>query len=129
MAAQEELLRADLRETLSSDAKAFSPPALDAALAGPAESSLGWINLATTVLTLGVGICLLLGLFTRLASVTAAIFLLSIIASQPPWLGTYELTIFPIVELAGLLVLAGTGAGRWLGLDYFSWALFHKREV
>jgi hypothetical protein len=26
------------------------------------------------------------------------------------------------VELAGLLVLAGTGAGRWAGLDYFGYA-------
>jgi hypothetical protein len=55
-------------------------------------------------------------------------FLLSIIATQPPWLPTAEPTIYQTVELAGLLVLAGTGAGRWLGLDYFSWALFSKHD-
>jgi hypothetical protein len=32
------------------------------------------------------------------------------------------------IEFAGLLVLAGTGAGRWLGLDYFTWALFHRNR-
>jgi uncharacterized membrane protein YphA (DoxX/SURF4 family) len=131
VAALEELLRADLRETLTPDQRAetATATAMDSALSGPAEARLGWINLATTVLTIGVGICLLLGLFTRLASLAAAMFLISIIASQPPWLGTYELTIFPIVELSGLLVLAGTGAGRWLGLDYFSWALFGKHDI
>jgi hypothetical protein len=30
------------------------------------------------------------------------------------------------IEFAGLLVLAGTGAGRWAGLDYFTYALFHS---
>ena len=58
-----------------------------------------------------------------------AVFLLSVIASQPPWLPTAEPTINQTIELAGLLVLAGTGAGRWLGLDYFTWALFRKRKI
>jgi uncharacterized membrane protein YphA (DoxX/SURF4 family) len=126
--AQEELLRADLREQLSSDAKAFIPQSLDAALTSPEQTRLNWVNMAATVLTLGVGICLLLGLFTRLASLAGALFLLSVIATQPPWLSTAEPTIYQTVELAGLLVLAGTGAGRWLGLDYFSWALFGRRS-
>ena len=35
-----------------------------------------------------------------------------------------------VVEFAGLLVLAGTGAGRWAGLDFFTYALFHRdRDV
>jgi hypothetical protein len=33
------------------------------------------------------------------------------------------------IEFAGLLVLAGTGAGRWMGLDYFTWALFRRNRV
>jgi uncharacterized membrane protein YphA (DoxX/SURF4 family) len=41
--------------------------------------------MAVTVLTIGVGICLLAGFFTRLAAVAGALFLLSVIASQPPW--------------------------------------------
>jgi uncharacterized membrane protein YphA (DoxX/SURF4 family) len=128
VAALDELFVADLREVLTSNAKAFSPPAIEEALTNPEQATLNWVNLGATILTIGVGICLLLGLFTRLASVAAAVFLLSIILSQPPWLPSAEQTIHQTVELAGLLVLAGTGAGRWLGLDYFSWALFRKHE-
>lgn len=99
---------------------------MDTATTGPEEAQLNRVNLGATILTLGVGICLLLGLFTRTASIAGAIFLLSVIATQPPWIATAEPTINQTVELAGLLVLAGTGAGRWLGLDFFSWALFRK---
>jgi uncharacterized membrane protein YphA (DoxX/SURF4 family) len=102
--------------------------ALDAATTSPEQAQLNRVNMGATILTLGVGICLLLGLFTRTASIVGAIFLLSVIATQPPWIATAEPTINQTVELAGLLVLAGTGAGRWLGLDYFSWALFHKND-
>lgn len=100
--------------------------ALEAATTTPGEASLHRVNLAATLLTIGVGICLLLGLFTRLAAVAGAVFLLSVIATQPPWMATAEPTYYQTVEMAGLLVLAGTGAGRWLGLDYFSWALFNR---
>lgn len=102
--------------------------AMDTATTGPDEAILRQVNLGATVLTLGVGICLLVGLFTRTASIAGALFLLSVIATQPPWLATAEPTIDQTVELAGLLVLAGTGAGRWLGLDYFCWALFHRND-
>jgi hypothetical protein len=34
------------------------------------------------------------------------------------------------IEMAGLLVLAGTGAGRWFGLDALVYAMFHRdRQV
>jgi uncharacterized membrane protein YphA (DoxX/SURF4 family) len=118
----EQNLLADLREILTPDEQA------DAALTSPEQARLDWVNLAATVLTLGVGCCLLLGFFTRLASLAGALFLLSIIATQPPWLPTAEPTIYQTVELSGLLVLAGTGAGRWLGLDYFTWALFSRHN-
>ena len=126
----EQSFLSDLREIVTPEQRKVAPTAtaMDTALASPGESRLGWVNLAATVLTIGVGICLLLGLFTRLASLVGAVFLLSIIATQPPWLPTAEPTIYQTVELAGLLVLAGTGAGRWLGLDYFSWALFGKHD-
>ena len=118
----EQNLLADLREILTPGEQA------DGAPTSPEQHRLNWVNLVATVLTLGVGICLLLGLFTRLASLAGALFLLSIIATQPPWLPTAEPTIYQTVELAGLLVLAGTGAGRWLGLDYFTWALFRRHH-
>jgi uncharacterized membrane protein YphA (DoxX/SURF4 family) len=101
---------------------------MKSATTGPEQQRLERVSLAATVLTLAVGVCLLVGLFTRTAAIAGAIFLLSVIATQPPWLPTAEPTINQTVELAGLLVLAGTGAGRWLGLDYFTWALFHRHD-
>ncbi len=121
---------ADLREILSPEQRAetATTSAVENATTGTREAKLQRVNLAATVLTIGVGICLLLGLFTRLAAVAGALFLLSVIATQPPWLSTAEPTYYQSVELAGLLVLAATGTGRWLGLDYFSWALFGKKS-
>ncbi len=94
------------------------------------QARLDKLNIAVTVLTIGVGICLLLGLFTRLASIAGTLFLLSVILSQPFWVAESVPTINQCIEFAGLLVLAGTGAGRWFGLDYLTYALFHRsREV
>jgi uncharacterized membrane protein YphA (DoxX/SURF4 family) len=122
---------ADLRESLTPEQRADAATAtsMENALAGPQGATLAHISFAATVLTLAVGICLLLGLFTRLAALAGALFLLSVIATQPPWVAGAEPTIYQTVELAGLLVLAGTGAGRWLGLDYLGWALFHRHET
>ena len=87
------------------------------------------VNLAVTALTIGVGICLLLGFFTRLASLAGALFLLAVIASQPPWLADrWHRRCRNASNSPALLVLAGTGAGRWLGLDYFTYALFHRNR-
>jgi uncharacterized membrane protein YphA (DoxX/SURF4 family) len=70
-----------------------------------------------------------LGFFTRLASLVGALFLLAVIVSQPPWLADSVGTMPQCIEFAGLLALAGTGAGRWMGLDYFMWALFHRQRA
>lgn len=130
VASLESQLVSDLRSTNLPEQKNsdITANALESATTTPGEASLHRVNLAATLLTIGVGICLLLGLFTRLAAVAGAVFLLSVIATQPPWLATAEPTYYQTVEVAGLLVLAGTGAGRWLGLDYFSWALFSKHD-
>ena len=53
----------------------------------------------------------------------------SVIASQPPWLAESVTTMPQCIEFAALLVLAGTGAGRWAGLDYFTYALFHRDDA
>jgi uncharacterized membrane protein YphA (DoxX/SURF4 family) len=89
------------------------------ALVSPDESWLQFINVAVTAVTIGVGVCLLVGLLTRVSAVVGALFLLSVVAAQPPWVADAAPTINQCVELAAMLVLAGTGAGRWLGLDYF----------
>ena len=64
------------------------------------------------------GGCLVVGLFTRLSAVVLALFLASIIISQPPWLAGTMPTYFHAVECLALLVLASTYVGRWGGLDF-----------
>ena len=118
----------DLRETLTADQRnePQTNAALDSALADIRQHRLETINTVVTILTIAVGVCLLLGFFTRLASIVGALFLLGVIASQPPWLYDSIETMPNIIEFAGLLVVAGTGAGRWLGLDFFTYALFNR---
>lgn len=68
---------------------------------------------------LAIGWCLLLGLFTPVAALAAAGFLGSVFLSQyPPATGPSS-SMYQLIECMACLVLAGTGAGRFAGLDYF----------
>jgi uncharacterized membrane protein YphA (DoxX/SURF4 family) len=118
----------DLNSLLTAEQRELALPAVavDDALSDPGQKRLDTINVAVTVLTIGVGVCLLLGFFTRLASLAGALFLIGVILSQPPWLYDAAPTMPQVIEFAGLLVLAGTGAGRWAGLDFFTYALFSR---
>lgn len=66
-----------------------------------------------------VGGLLILGLFTRFASLAAASFLVSVILTQPPWIPGAAPTYFHFIESLALLVIFATCAGRLGGLDYF----------
>jgi uncharacterized membrane protein YphA (DoxX/SURF4 family) len=120
--------RAELANVLTPEQRkqAAANNAMSAALADPNQAKLNTLNLIVTILTIGVGACLLLGFFTRFASIAGAVFLLGVILSQPFWLSDSLPTMPQITEFAALLVLAGTGAGRWLGLDYFTYRMFHR---
>jgi uncharacterized membrane protein YphA (DoxX/SURF4 family) len=89
----------------------------------PALESTPLHQIDTTIIwmLMIVGGCLIVGLFTRLAAVVGALFLLSIVCAQPPWLAnslqTY--TYNQWVEMLALFSLATTPVGRWAGLDYF----------
>jgi uncharacterized membrane protein YphA (DoxX/SURF4 family) len=102
----------DLRLLL--DAQQRAKPALE-----PETTRLRKFDTFLTYSLLAGGLCLMIGLFTRLAAIGCAFFLLTVIGTQPPWvfdaLPTYEQAI----EFLALLVIATTGAGRWAGLDYF----------
>lgn len=92
------------------------------------NTPLYWINRIVPYFDLTVGILLLLGLFSRLASLAAAGFLMGIILTQPIWVPGYDpKIIYQIVEFGGLLVLGATVAGRYGGLDYFLWLLFRGK--
>jgi uncharacterized membrane protein YphA (DoxX/SURF4 family) len=75
---------------------------------------------------IAIGLCLLLGLFTPVAGLAAAGFLGSVFLSQfPPSTGPSS-TNYQLIESMACLVLAGTGAGRFAGLDYFLHLIVRK---
>lgn len=87
---------------------------------------LEWMNWATRWGLLIGGLCILFGLFTRLACFGVAMFLLTeILLNTPlPWLptspkseGSYAFVNKNTVEMLALLVLATLPTGRWFGLD------------
>lgn len=94
----------------------------------------GWtrmdlINLAVTYGLTAIGLCLLLGLFTRPAALGGACFMLFVICSQPSWPTIYPppspaeghalLIDKSFIEMIALFLVATMGVGRCGGLDYF----------
>ncbi len=75
-----------------------------------------------------VGILLIIGLLTPVASIAAALFLLSVVLSQMPGYPGAAPTYFQAVEALALLVLAGTDAGRYAGLDFLPWAWWNRAK-
>jgi uncharacterized membrane protein YphA (DoxX/SURF4 family) len=127
----EDGLREDLYAILTPEQRAQSET-LDHvrdAVADPNQHKLAFINTVATWVTIGVGVCLILGFFTRLAATVGALFLFGVIASQPFWIASAAPTMNQGVELAALLVLAGTGAGRWAGMDGCLGRLFGRRRA
>ena len=68
---------------------------------------------------IAIGLCLLFGLFTPVAALAAAGFLGSVFLSQMPPASGPGSTYYQLIESMACLVLAGTAAGRFAGLDYF----------
>lgn len=75
---------------------------------------------------IAVGLCLLFGLFTPVAALAAAGFLASVFLSQYPPTSGPGSTYYQLIEAMACLVLAGTGAGRFAGLDYFLHLIVRK---
>ena len=108
----ENAYRADLADLLTGD------QAVRGAVTGY-RTRLQTIDIAMKYGLTAIGVCLVLGLFTRLASLAGAGFLLSVALSQPFWLPDTTPTYNQIVEMFTLLALATTHVGRWGGLDFF----------
>lgn len=119
---EEHLLYDDLRSLVTEEQRESASLQKSLAAAFYPPTQLDTIDWAVTCLTLGVGVCLILGLFTRLAAIAGGGFLLSVMATQPPWadgvLGIVaQLFAYQGIEFVAMLLLAAIGAGRWAGLD------------
>ena len=83
-----------------------------------------------------VGACLILGLFTRLASLAGIGFLLLFYLCNPPFVGyfysipsegSYLIVNKNLVEICALLVIFVTRTGKFAGLDRILSGLFGRR--
>ncbi len=124
-------LQNDLSSILSADQKAQSTTlaAANSAMADANQHNLDFINVLATTVVIGVGLCLIFGFFTRIAAIVGALFLFGVVASQPFWVAGTAPTIYQAVEMTACLALAGTGAGRWAGMDGCLAALFGRRRT
>jgi uncharacterized membrane protein YphA (DoxX/SURF4 family) len=94
------------------------------------------IDFAVTYGLTAIGLCLMLGLFTRLAALGGAAFMCFVVMSQPAWPTIYPpdssvvghalLINKDFIEMVALLVIATTAVGRWGGLDFFVHRWFVK---
>ncbi len=84
-----------------------------------APTSIDGVDTVMTYVIMAVGALLLVGLFTRTASLVGALFLASVVSMQPFWVSEALPTYNQLVEMFALLVLATTHTGRWAGLDFF----------
>jgi len=83
-----------------------------------------------------VGLLLVLGLFTRLASLGGIAFILMFYFANPPFVGyfyalptegSYLIVNKNLVELCALVVILVTGSGRFAGLDRIVHGLLGRR--
>lgn len=112
----------------------FAPPAAEK------PAIIWWIDKLTIWTLLVVGVCLMLGLFSRLAALAGAGFLVMTLLTHPPlpWLpdppnaeGHYIFVSKNVIELIALLMLACIPTGQWFGLDALIQAVnpFGKKKV
>ncbi len=124
-----ESLRDAITAIAKKDAKRFEAT-------GPYTPPTPWtqlrqIDLLTMWGLSAVGLCLMLGLFTPLAALGGAAYLLGFYLSMPPWPGLpegiteghYRYVNKNLIEMLACLVLASTPNGLWIGLDalLFGW--------
>jgi thiosulfate dehydrogenase (quinone) large subunit len=93
-------------------------------------------NLITMYGLTVLGVLLILGLFTRLASIGGIGFILLFYLCNPPFVGyfysiptegSYLIVNKNLVELSALIVILVTGSGRFAGLDRILHGLFARR--
>ena len=102
-------------------------------------SRMGLLDLCVTIGLSAIGLCLILGLCTRLAALGGAIFMVNVVLTQFPWPTVYPhapevvghsmVVSKDTVELLALILLIILPAGRWGGLDWFLWNCGGKQLV
>lgn len=111
-----------LARLLSADQSNGGPPAAP-------PSPIDVVDTMMTYVILVIGLLLLVGLFTRTACLAGAVFLLSVVMTQPFWVSESQPTFNQNVEMFALLMLATTHVGRWAGLDFFVHNLILGRQA
>lgn len=101
------------------DAALESPEARRAAAAAVGPSALWKADRFVSWSLVTIGACLLVGLFVKFNAMGGAIFLASVVATQPFWVSGAQATYEQWVEMAALLALAALPVGGWSGLDHF----------
>ncbi len=115
---------------------------------GPAAGFFKWLAAQPNLLAYSdqitmwgltiVGLLLILGLFTRLASLGAIGFLVLFYAANPPFVGyfyslpsegSYLLVNKNLVELGALIVIFLTGSGKFAGFDRIIHDLIARRPA
>jgi uncharacterized membrane protein YphA (DoxX/SURF4 family) len=147
----------EARRTLEGDRKKLTGPLVakgqelaDAAVglatpeqqasAGNYAAPLSFLDVANWLTMYGlcaIGVCLILGFLTPLASLCAAAFLAMIYLSMPPWPGLppnpkteghYWIVSKNLVELIACLLIAVTASGHWFGLDALFFGARRRRR-
>jgi uncharacterized membrane protein YphA (DoxX/SURF4 family) len=101
-------------------------------------TSLDVLNTVTMLGLIAMGGCLILGLLTPLAALSAASFLVMIYFSMPPWPGLpanpkaeghYLFVSKNLIELIACLLIAVTPSGHWIGLDALFFGASRRRRL
>ena len=96
---------------------------------------IDWSNMIALT---AVGVCLMLGLFTRLAALGGVGLLMMYYFAMPPWpglptspleTGHYLFINQNVIEAIALVMIATSGAGRWAGLDAYLGACCRRRSA
>ncbi len=96
----------------------------------PGESLLSTrvVDQIIPIFDMAVGILLMIGLLTPLASWAAAIFLVSVVLTQMPGYPGTQPTYYQAIECVACVVLATTDAGRYAGLDFIPWTWWQSKR-
>jgi uncharacterized membrane protein YphA (DoxX/SURF4 family) len=82
------------------------------------RSTLETVDFYLGYCLMAIGLCLIAGLFTRLAAFGGGVFLLSVVAAQPFWIPDAVGMWKESIEMVALFTLSATPVGRWAGLDF-----------